>query len=756
MYVPFRRWAARTIRESIGGHPMSTTPAPTAPTAAEAPPQAQPQPPQPRPDSGLSALALVSSFHQVPCDSGQLAHELGVGERPSSAIDIVRGAKLLGLKARILKNQKPSRLESIPLPAILQTKDGRFVLIGRRHEDGTYRIIDAATRQVEQPKAADFAAETWDGTIVLVARRARMTDTPPEFGLAWFRPSLWRYRKPLMSVIVASLFVQLCALITPLFMQITIDKVLVHKGYSTLVLVVVGLILIGFFNVAIQYLRTYVLVHTTSRIDVELGTKLFDHMLRLPLAYFETRAAGQTVARVRELEAVRNFLTGQGLSSVLDLVFTGVFFVIMFMYSTTLALIVLASIPCYVLVAALLRPLLRDKTKERFNRGAESQQFLVESVVGIQTIKAMAVEPTLRTHWEERLAAYVRSSFEGVMLANLGQNAIQYINKVASALVLFFGAQAVIAGELSVGSLIAFNMLMGQVTAPILRLSQLWQDFQQVRVSVERLGDVMNAPVESRAMAQASLPPARGGIQLRNIVFRYQQGGNEVLKNISLDIPAGQVVGIVGPSGSGKSTLTKLMQRLYQPEKGQVLVDGIDIAQVDPTWLRRQIGVVLQENLLFNRTVHENIALANPAMSRAQVVAVARLAGADEFINRLPLGYDTRIEERGGNLSGGQRQRLAIARALAINPRILIFDEATSALDYESERIIQENMRHIVRNRTVIIIAHRLAAVREADRIIALKDGVLVEDGSHAELLARPTSLYGRLWRLQSGETIAA
>lgn len=706
-------------------------------------------------DSGLWALYLISSFYKLPCDIEQLAHEIGIQKDLSTPTDIVRGAKLVGLKARFLDKQKFSRLESIPLPAILRTNDKKFVLFGCRNEDGTYRVINPVTRQAEHLIAADFADGIWDGTIILITRRPRSNEASSKFGISWFRPSLWRYRYPLTSVFVASLLVQICALITPLLVQITIDKVLVHKGYSTLLVVFIGLVIVGAFEVAISYLRTYFLVHTTSRIDVELGTKLFDHLLRLPLSYFETRATGQTVARIRELEAVRNFLTGQSLSSVLDTLFIGIFFTIMFMYSTNLTLIALASIPCYVLIAMLLRPLLEEKTEERFNRGAESQQFLIETVVGIQTVKAMAVEPMLRTHWEERLAAYVRSSFEGTMLANFGQNVIQFINKMNTALILFFGAQAVIAGELTVGSLIAFNMLMGQVTAPILRLSQLWQDFQQVKISVDRLGDVLNAQVESQAMAQASLPPAQGAIQLRNVMFRYHPSGEAVLKDVSLDIPIGQVIGIVGPSGSGKSTLTKLMQRLYQPERGQVLVDGIDIAQIDPAWLRRQIGVVLQENLLFNRTIHENIALANPGMSRAEVVASAQLAGADEFINRLPLGYDTRIEERGGNLSGGQRQRLAIARALATNPRILIFDEATSALDYESERIIQENMRHIVQNRTVIIIAHRLAAVQVCDRIIALNDGVLVEDGSHTELLAQQTSLYGRLWRLQSG-TIAS
>ncbi|MGE0699233.1 MAG: ATP-binding cassette domain-containing protein, partial [Hyphomicrobiaceae bacterium] len=335
---------------------------------------------------------------------------------------------------------------------------------------------------------------------------------------------------------------------------------------------------------------------------------------------------------------------------------------------------------------------------------------------------------------------------------SVGQNAIQLVSKLTSACVLLFGATAVIDNELTVGGLIAFNMIMNQATQPILRLSQLWQDFQQVQISVSRLGDILNSPAESQRLGVAHLPPARGAIRIAGVGFRYRPDGPEVLRNIDLDIPAGQVIGVVGPSGSGKSTMTKLLQRLYRPERGQILLDGLDITQVDTAWLRRQIGVVLQESTLFNRTIHDNIALANPGMSRAQVIMVSRLAGADEFISKLPLGYDTPIEERGANLSGGQRQRIAIARALATQPRILILDEATSALDYESERIIQSNMRHIVQGRTVIIIAHRLNAVRRADRIIALDGGRIVEQGTHAELLTRPDGLYARLWRLQSDE----
>ena len=723
--------------------------------AGEAAPQPPPVPqshqaPPPAGDGGLTALAAIAGHFRIAADPAQMSHDLGLGESQASAEDIVRAARRIGLKSQLISTQGTKRLASMPIPAIVGLKDGGFGILTHRLPDGNIRVVNALTRiqYVETPEA--FAAR-WTGAVIFVTRRAGGAGVDPKaFEFSWFVPSLWRYRKPLAHVLIASLFVQVFALITPLFFQVVIDKVLLHKGLSTLVVITAGLLLLGLFDVILQYLRSYALNHTTSRIDVELGSRLFDHLMRLPLGYFETRAAGQTVARMRELETIRAFLTGQGLSSAIDLVFALVFITIMWMYSPILTLIVLGSVPLYLIVAFAIRPVLRDKINDRFNRGAASQQFLVESVVGIQTLKAAAVEPMLRNQWEEKLAAYVGTSFDAVMLSTLGQNAIQFISKSTTALVLYFGALAVINGDLSVGGLVAFNMMMGQATQPILRLSQLWQDFQQVQISVERLGDILNAPPESRQISNAALPPARGAIKIENLDFRYSMGGQEILRQINLDIPEGQVIGIVGPSGSGKSTLTKLIQRLYRPERGQILIDGIDIAQVDTAWLRRQIGVVLQENLLFNRTIHENIALANPGLPRAHVIGAARLAGADEFISRMPLGYDTMIEERGANLSGGQRQRIAIARALVTRPRILILDEATSALDYESERIIQGNMRAITKGRTVIIIAHRLAAVRNCDRIIAIKDGMIVEDGAHMDLIGRANGFYARLWRMQS------
>ena len=638
----------------------------------------------------------------------------------------------------------------MPTPAIVRLKSGALTVFGGRGPSGLCRLVDPITHAASEIPLEELARET-GGQALLVARRVGGAGVNPKtFGMRWFLPTLWRYRRPLGHVLAASLFVQIFALTGPLIFQVIVDKVLTHRSYETLLVMIAGLVVIGLFDVALQYLRAYALSHTTNRIDVELGQRLFAHLLRLPMSYFETRSAGQTVARMRELETIRSFLTGQGLFSAIDLLFTFVFIGVLFAYSWGLTLIVLAGLPVYILIGFGVRPPLRDLVNEKFNRGAASQQFLVETVVGVATIKAAAVEPIMRAQWEEKLAAYVKTSFAATMLGTGGQLAIQYVSKLTTAALLLFGAKAVIDGELTVGALVAFNMIAAQAVQPILRLSQIWQDFQQVQISIERLGDILNSPPEPAPLMRLAPPVPRGGIEFRNVTFRYRPGAAEVLRDVSLVIEPGETIGIVGPSGSGKSTLTKLVQRLYLPSEGQVFLDGADLGQVDPAWLRSHIGVVLQENLLFNRTVHENIAFASPAMPRAQAIEIARLAGADEFIDKLAEGYDTMIEERGANLSGGQRQRIAIARALATDPRILILDEATSALDYESERIIQRNMRRIVKGRTVIIIAHRLAAVRGCDRIVGMVDGRIVEVGSHDDLIRRPGGLYAYLWGLQT------
>jgi ATP-binding cassette, subfamily B, bacterial HlyB/CyaB len=475
---------------------------------------------------------------------------------------------------------------------------------------------------------------------------------------------------------------------------------------------------------------------------------VFRHLLHLPLAYFQARRVGDSVARVRELENVRSFLTNNAITLVLDVLFSLVFIAVMYIYSGWLTLIVLASLPLYFTVSLFITPPLRERLNEQFARGAENQAFLVEAVSGIDTLKCAAVEPQTQRRWDQQLAAYVAAGFRTATLGTVARESVNLIGKLVTVATLWLGARLVIAGDLSVGQLIAFNMLAGRVSQPIMRLAQLWTDFQQVGISMQRLGDILNAPSELTSGSRASLPPIKGHIRFDQLSFRYRPDAAEVLRGIDLTIEAGEVIGLVGRSGSGKSTFTRLLQRLYSPERGRVLVDGVDLALADPAWLRRQIGVVLQENVLFNRTIRDNIALADPGVPMDAVIGVAQLAGAHEFILELPEGYDTLVGEHGATLSGGQRQRIAIARALIANPRILIFDEATSALDYESESIIQRNMQSICTGRTVIIIAHRLSAVRHANRIIVMDRGQIVEQGSH-EALLRSTGIYTRLHGMQ-------
>lgn len=642
------------------------------------------------------------------------------------------------------------------------TKPGGFFILAKAQtapvelEDGSTenrtRVLiqdpgDAAENNGIKELDLDKFTAKFSGRIVALASRAELAAKQRTFDLSWFIPAVVRYRKLFGEVLIASLFIQIFALISPLFFQVVIDKVLVHRGMSSLDVLVFALVVVAIFEVLFGTLRTYLFSHTTNRVDVQLGSNLYKHLMQLPIAYFGARRVGETVARVRELENVRNFLTGSALTLVLDLAFTVVFFAVMFAYAPFLTWIVVASLPFYIGLSLFITPGLRKRVEEMFQRGAENTAFLTESVTGVETVKAMAVEPQMHRRWEERLAEYVKASFRAAMLGNYASNGVQLIQKVTMGFTLYFGAKIVIAGDLTVGQFVAFNMLSGHVTGPILRLAQLWQDFQQMRISVERLGDILNTPTEV-AGGQTDLPPVRGAIKFEGVTFRYKHDAPEVLRNISLDIQAGQSIGIVGPSGSGKSTLTKLVQRMYVPESGKVLIDGVDLAQASPAWLRRQIGVVLQENYLFNRPVWENIAISNPALSRDKIVEAAKLAGAHDFILELPEAYDTVIGERGGTLSGGQRQRIAIARALVTNPRILIFDEATSALDYESEEIIQQNMSHICQGRTVLIIAHRLSTVRACDRIVTIEAGEVVEDGTHDQLMGTD-GRYARLWRNQ-------
>ena len=698
------------------------------------------------PDPGLAALVMLLQFQGIAADSAQIRHQFGATK--VGIPEMLRCAKQFGLKARA-REITWKRLANTPLPAICALRDGGFLILGKI-TDGKAMVQVALSPRPELMTQAELEA-IWDGRIVLMTQRAGLVSLSRRFDITWFLGAIHKYRRLLGEVVLASFFLQLFALISPLFFQVVIDKVLVHRSMSTLDVLVIGLAAISVFETILGILRTYMFAHTTNRIDVELGARLFRHLTALPIAYFQTRRVGDTVARVRELENIRNFLTSSALTLVIDLFFTFVFLAVMFFYSPLLTWIVIGAFPFYIGISAGLTPLFRRLLDEKFRRGAENQAFLVESVTAAETLKAMAVEPQMQRRWEEQLAGYVAASFRVLSLGNTTSQSVQLISKLVTAAILFFGAKAVIEGDLTVGEFVAFNMLAGRVSGPVLRLAQIWQDFHQARLSVARLGDILNTPAEpTYSPTRAALPKIVGEIVFEHVNFRYRIDGPEILRDVCLTVPAGQVVGIVGPSGSGKSTLAKLLQRLYVPEAGRVLVDGADLAMIDTAWLRRQIGVVLQENILFNRSVRDNIALSNPSMPIEQVIAAAQLAGAHEFILELPEGYDAIVGERGSSLSGGQRQRIAIARALVTDPRILIFDEATSALDYESERIIQQNMQQIAQSRTVFIIAHRLSTVRLADRIITIERGRLVEDGTHDELV-RTGGRYATLYRIQGG-----
>ncbi|MGM4958785.1 type I secretion system permease/ATPase [Bradyrhizobium barranii] len=697
------------------------------------------------PDQGLIALVMMLRFNGLAIDPERIRHQFGTIIR---AAEILRCAKELGLKARIVRTNW-SRLSGLPMPVLAILREDRFLIFGKATEE---RVIALEPGQPQPVMLSRMELEAvWDGAVILMTRRASLSDLARRFDITWFLGAIRKYRRLLLEVLAASFCLQLFGLISPLFFQVVIDKVLVHRGMSTLDVLAFGLLATALFEVILGVLRTYLFSHTTNRIDVELGARLFRHLLALPIGYFQARRVGDSVARVRELENIRNFLTSSALTLVIDLFFSVVFIAVLFFYSPTLSWIVLASLPIYVAISVGATPLFQQRLDDKFQRGAENQAFLVETVTAMETLKAMAVEPQMQRRWEQQLAGYVAASFRVTSLANVSSQSVQFINKLVSVAILYFGARFVMTGYLTVGELVAFNLISGRVSAPVLRLAQTWQDFHQARLSIARLGDILNTePEPVYSPGKMSMATIRGDIAFEQVTFRYRIDGPEILRDVQLRVPAKQVIGIVGSSGSGKSTLAKLVQRLYIPERGRVLVDGIDVTQVDPAWLRRQIGVVLQDSVLFNCSIRDNIAFADPATSTERVVQAATMAGAHHFILQLPNGYDTIVGERGSSLSGGQRQRIAIARALVTDPRILIFDEATSALDYESEHVVQQNMAKIVQGRTVLIIAHRLSALRMADRIITIEDGRLVEDGTHQELIKRG-GRYSKLFRLQSG-----
>lgn len=626
------------------------------------------------------------------------------------------------------------------LPIAYLQKGGDFVILARvTNEQALIQRPDSMTPEI---LTHDTLKTQWSGETV------SLQDAKQRFDISWFIPEFIRHRKLIGEVLLFSLMLQILALATPLFFQLVMDKVMVHRALSTLDVLVFILLVVGIFEIVLKGLRDYLFAHTSNRIDINLGIKLFRHMLGLPLLYFKHRQVGAIITRIQELDSIRDFLTGSMLTLCVDVVFTLVFFVVMFWLSPILTYLVLASLPFYFLLARYSTSPLQASIERQFQTEAMNTSFLNETVSGAETIKSLAVEPRMQRRWESQTADMVVASFKTQTLNSLVNHGVILLQKVTSVSIIWVGSNQVMELELTIGQLIAFNMMASHVSQPIAKLIELWQQFVRARVAVDKLADMLNIPVEQSLGSMVPAKPLVGQLQFKQLVFSYQPDHSPVIQELDLTIHHGEMIGIVGPSGSGKSTLTKLIQKLYIPDSGDIQIDGMSLQSLDPNYLRRQIGVVLQESYLFNRSVRHNIAIKDPTVSLDEIISAAKLAGAHEFILQLPRGYDTILAEGGSSLSGGQRQRIAIVRALMANPKILIFDEATSALDDESQALILDNMDDISRGRTVITIAHRLSTVRNCDRIIVMEKGRITESGKHDQLV-KGEGCYSRLWQLQ-------
>ena len=575
----------------------------------------------------------------------------------------------------------------------------------------------------------------------------RTSNTPEQrFGFEWFVPALRRHKDVLIQVLLASFVVQLFTLANPLLIQVIIDKVINQRSLDTLQVLGAALVIVTLLEGVLGSLKTFLFQETTNRIDLRLGGEVIDHLLRLPLNYFDKRPVGELGTRVAELEKIRNFLTGQALTTILDAAFSVIYIVVMALYSWVLTVVALFVVPIQVLITLLGAPLFRRQYRQAAQENAKTQSHLVEVLSGIQTVKAQNVEVVSRWKWQDYYHRYISRTFEKTITGVALTQTSQVLQKLSQLLVLWVGASMVLQGNLTLGQLIAFRIISGYVTQPLLRLSSIWQNLQELRVSFERLADVVDTPQESNEddKSKIPLPPITGGVRFENVGFRFGPNKPEVLKGIDLDIPPGTFVGVVGQSGSGKSTLMKLLPRLYSPQKGRITIDDYDINKVELYSLRRQIGIVPQDPLLFSGSVSDNIALTDTDATSDSIVQAATIACAHDFVMDLAEGYSTNVGERGSALSGGQRQRLAIARTILSNPKLLVMDEATSALDYDTERRVCDNLRTCLSGCTVFFITHRLSTIRRADRIVMMHEGAVVEQGTHDELMA----LRGRYYAL--------
>ncbi|MFA6988545.1 MAG: type I secretion system permease/ATPase [Candidatus Gastranaerophilaceae bacterium] len=700
--------------------------------------------------TGLTCFELIARINQINVDIRSIVREHGVTEDELSKEELIRIIKNFEFRVKLKKISLELLDEKYPLPAIAVMKDNSYIAILKLNKQDKKMLVYAPLEKTTKEYTFQEFEEISTGEFLILSHK--MINAQIKFGFGWFFNEILTYKRVIAEVLLGSFIIQLFGLVTPLFTQVILDKVIVHRTTTTLDVLAFAFIAVMIFEFLLNISRRYIFIHTACKIDAKLGAKIFKHLFALPFVYFESRKVGNIISRIRELDQIRDFITNKSVSVIIDLFFSLVFVVIMFLYSVSLSLVVLLFVLLITILYLVITPELRNRLNDKFYMGAMSQSYLVESVTGVQTVKSLAIEGAMQKKWEDYLGGYVKSGFKLANMGNFSGALSGLFQKAMTITILYVGVKLVIANKLTIGQLIAFQMFSGQFTGPILRLVGLWNEFQQTLLAVDRIGDILNSPIEITSSKLITLPKLAGSVKFDNISFKYSVNTPNVLENISFNIAPGQSVGIVGRSGSGKSTVAKLIQRLYLTNEGAIYVDGVDIRQMNPLWLRSNIGMVLQENYLFSGPIRDNIAMPKPDSPIEHIIHVSKIAGADEFISQLPEGYDTMVGERGSTLSGGQKQRVAIARALITDPRILIFDEATSALDYESERIILENLDKIKRGRTTFIIAHRLSAVRSCDVIIVFEKGHIIEFGTHDELIAKK-GYYHYLTNQQHGIT---
>ncbi|NEP50886.1 MAG: ATP-binding cassette domain-containing protein [Moorea sp. SIO3C2] len=693
-------------------------------------------------DCGAACLVMVSRYWGKRFSVNRLRDIANVDRNGASLRGLSAAAESIGFSTRPVKASL-DQLAKQKLPAIVHWEGKHYIVV---YEITRKRVIvcDPAIGQ-RSLTHREFNAD-WTGYALLLQPTALLKDAKETTTPFWqFFELIKPHGLVVLEVFLASLFIQIFGLITPLFTQLILDRVVVQRSGLTLMAVGLGLLIFSLFRVAMMGLRQYLLDHTANKVDAALIVGFIRHTLRLPLSFFESRYVGDIISRVQENRKIERFLTGEALSILLDLLTVFIYVGLMVWYSWKMALLALVIVPPFLLLALIATPFLRRISREIFQSTAKENSYLIEALSGVSTVKSTAVEQTVRWHWEELLNKEIKTSFDGQVISNRLQIFSNAIEAVVTTSLLWYGAWLVIQNQLTIGQLVAFNMLLGNIITPFQRLTVLWNQFQEVVIAMERINDVLDAEPEEDLLNQArqSLPSIQGHIAFDNVTFRYHPESDlNVLENLSFQVKPGQMVALVGRSGSGKTTISKLVLGLYPPTDGKVLVDGLDITSLSLGSLRSQVGVVDQDTFLFGGTIRENISLGHPAASLDEIIEAARLAGADEFIKQLPMGYETQIGEGGGTLSGGQRQRIAIARALLGNPKLLVLDEATSHLDAESERIIQQNLNQILKGRTTLVIAHRLSTVRNADLILVMDRGVLIESGTHQELMAKRGHYY--------------